>query len=69
MTTLRADLHVHTCHSTHNDNIAFLGARDCHSRPEDVYAVAEARGMDLVAIIDHDPIDDGPEPLVAEVEA
>jgi predicted metal-dependent phosphoesterase TrpH len=54
---LRADLHVHTCHSRYNDNIAFLGARDCYSRPEAVYATARARGMDLVAITDHDTID------------
>ena len=35
----------------------FLGSRDCYSRPEDVYRVAKARGMDLVAITDHDIID------------
>jgi len=57
MTVLRADLHVHTCYSRVNDHLAFLGARDCYSRPEAVYAVAKARGMDLVAITDHDTID------------
>jgi predicted metal-dependent phosphoesterase TrpH len=57
MTMLRADMHVHTCHSRYNDNIAFLGARDCYSQPEAVYATARARGMDLVAITDHDTID------------
>jgi predicted metal-dependent phosphoesterase TrpH len=57
MTVLRADLHVHTCYSRYNDNIAFLGVRDCYSRPEAVYAMAKARGMDLVAITDHDTID------------
>lgn len=57
MTVLRADLHVHTCYSRYNDSIAVLGARDCYSRPEAVYAVAKARGMDLVAITDHDTID------------
>ena len=31
--------------------------RDCYSRPEAVYATAKARGMDLVAITDHDTID------------
>ena len=35
----------------------FLGARDCYSTPEQVYRVAKARGMDLVAITDHDSID------------
>ena len=57
MTVLRADLHVHTCYSRGNATLAFLGARDCYSRPEAVYAVAMARGMDLVAITDHDTID------------
>lgn len=57
MTMLRADMHVHTCYSRYNDNIAFLGARDCYSTPQDVYASAKARGMDLVAITDHDTMD------------
>ena len=57
MTVLRADMHVHTCYSRYNDNIPLLSARDCYSRPEAVYAVAKARGMDLVAITDHDTID------------
>jgi predicted metal-dependent phosphoesterase TrpH len=56
MNVLRADLHVHTCYSRHNDSVPFLGARDCYSTPEAVYAVAKARGMDLVAITDHDTI-------------
>ena len=55
--TLRADLHVHTRHSTHNGTMPFLGARDCYSTPRDVYRVAKSRGMDLVAITDHDSID------------
>lgn len=57
MTMLRADMHVHTCYSSRNDNIAFLGARDCYSTPRQVYATAKARGMDFVAITDHDTID------------
>ena len=56
MTVLRADLHVHTCYSRYNDTLAFLGVRDCYARPEAVYAAAKARGMDLVAITDHDTI-------------
>jgi predicted metal-dependent phosphoesterase TrpH len=56
---LRADLHVHTCHSTRNGILPFLGARDCYSRPEEVYRAAKARGMDLVAITDHDSIRGG----------
>jgi len=55
--TLRADLHVHTRHSKHNGTMPFLGARDCYSSPGDVYRVAKSRGMDLVAITDHDSID------------
>ncbi len=35
----------------------FLKSRDCYSRPEDVYRVAKARGMDFVTITDHDSID------------
>jgi predicted metal-dependent phosphoesterase TrpH len=54
---LRADLHVHTCHSKTNGTMPFLQARDCYSTPGDVYRVARARGMDLVAITDHDTID------------
>ena len=57
MTVLRADLHVHTCYSRHNDTLAFLGAAIAIPGPKTVYAVAKARGMDLVAITDHDTID------------
>jgi predicted metal-dependent phosphoesterase TrpH len=56
MRTLRADLHVHSCHSLRSGNLRFLKSRDCYSRPEDVYLVAKARGMDLVTITDHDSI-------------
>jgi predicted metal-dependent phosphoesterase TrpH len=54
---LRADLHVHTLHSTRSGNMRFLRSRDCYSRPIDVYRRAKSRGMDLVAITDHDSID------------
>jgi predicted metal-dependent phosphoesterase TrpH len=53
----RADLHVHTCHSKVSGTMPFLGSRDCYSSPDDVYRVAKSRGMDLVAITDHDSID------------
>jgi predicted metal-dependent phosphoesterase TrpH len=53
---LRADLHVHSCHSLQSGSLRFLKSRDCYSRPEDVYRVAKARGMDLVTITDHDSI-------------
>jgi predicted metal-dependent phosphoesterase TrpH len=54
---LRADLHVHTCHSRVSGTMPFLGSRDCYSPPADVYRLAKARGMDLVAFTDHDSID------------
>jgi len=53
---LRADLHVHTCHSKVTGTMPFLKSRDCYSKPADVYRVAKARGMDLVAFTDHDSI-------------
>jgi predicted metal-dependent phosphoesterase TrpH len=56
MRTLRADLHVHSRHSLQSGALRFLKSRDCYSRPEDVYQVAKARGMDLVTITDHDSI-------------
>src|SRR5439155_1197008 len=56
MPMLRADLHVHTCHSNVSGNMRFLGSRDCYSKPADVYRLAKARGMDLVAFTDHDSI-------------
>ena len=57
MTWLRADLHVHTCHSRQSGDFTFLRSRDCYSKPQEVYRVAKARGMDLVAITDHDTLD------------
>jgi predicted metal-dependent phosphoesterase TrpH len=60
---LRADLHVHSCHSRVSGNMRFLGSRDCYSTPADVYRVAKARGMDLVAFTDHDSIGGGLELL------
>lgn len=52
----RADLHVHSYHSTENGNMPFLNSRDCYSPPEAVYRTAKARGMDFVTITDHDSI-------------
>jgi predicted metal-dependent phosphoesterase TrpH len=57
MTLLRADLHVHTSYSKRNADIPFVASRDCYSPPQAVYRIAKARGMDLVAITDHDTID------------
>jgi predicted metal-dependent phosphoesterase TrpH len=56
MRILRADLHVHSCHSLQSGSLRFLRSRDCYSRPEDVYRTAKARGMDLVTITDHDSL-------------
>jgi predicted metal-dependent phosphoesterase TrpH len=67
--TLRADLHVHTCHSKQSGTLRFLRSRDCYSTPEAVYRVAKARGMDLVAITDHDSIDGALELLEARPDA
>lgn len=53
---LRADLHVHSCHSLQSGNLRFLKSRDCYSAPDAVYRAAKARGMDLVTITDHDSI-------------
>jgi predicted metal-dependent phosphoesterase TrpH len=66
---LRADLHVHTCHSKVSGTMPFLGSRDCYSTPADVYRVAKARGMDLVALTDHDSIDGALELLDARPDA
>lgn len=54
---MKADLHVHTWHSTRSGALRFLRSRDCYSAPEDVYRTARARGMDLVTFTDHDSID------------
>lgn len=60
---LRADLHVHTCHSKQSGTLGFLRSRDSYSTPEAVYRTARSRGMDLVCITDHDSIDGGLELL------
>jgi predicted metal-dependent phosphoesterase TrpH len=69
MTTLRADLHVHSRASRQTGAMRFLKSRDCYSSPEDVYRVAKARGMDLVALTDHDTIDGCLEFLSAHPDA
>ena len=57
--TTRADLH---CHSTASA-VAGLGVQravglpECATPPEEVYALAKRRGMDVVTITDHDTID------------
>ena len=69
MSILRADLHVHSRASRQSGNMRFLKSRDCYSAVEDVYRVAKARGMDLVALTDHDTIDGALEFLSAHPDA
>ena len=57
MSTLRADLHVHSRASRQSGNLKFLKSRDCYSATDEVYHTAKARGMDLVALTDHDTIE------------
>jgi len=54
---MKLDTHVHTHHSG-NTSIPPLRdiMRESYNTPERVYAIAKARGMDLVAITDHDEI-------------
>jgi predicted metal-dependent phosphoesterase TrpH len=52
----KADLHVHTHHSGRAKHMRLIKARDCYSKPQDVYRVAKQRGMNLVTITDHDSI-------------
>lgn len=54
---MKLDTHVHTRHSG-NTSIPPLRQimRESYNTPDRVYAVAKARGMDLVAITDHDEI-------------
>ncbi len=55
----RADLHVHSYASSKPVN-RLIGSLtkmpECYTTPEQVYDMARARGMDLVAITDHDTI-------------
>jgi predicted metal-dependent phosphoesterase TrpH len=54
---MKADLHVHSWHSTQSGALRLLRSYDCYSDPVEVYRTARARGMDLVTITDHDSID------------
>ncbi len=53
----KADLHCHSYFSGRAKHMRLIGARDCYSRPRDVYLTAKRRGMDLVTITDHDSIE------------
>lgn len=55
---MRCDLHVHSRRSGRCGLPVLRSLIDeCYSEPEEVYARARARGMDLVTITDHDRID------------
>jgi len=52
----RADLHVHTRYSGWR-HLRFIHPRDSYTEPVDLYRTALARGMDLVAVTDHDTLE------------
>ena len=65
----RIDLHCHSCASNEADE-AMLNAIHCpesYSTPEEVYAQAKRRGMDLVTITDHDSLS-GVTPLLSRAD-
>ena len=52
---VKLDTHVHTHHSGHTSIYPLsLIMSESYNTPEGVYALAKARGMDLVTITDHD---------------
>ncbi len=55
----RIDLHVHSTASQQSrlGVQRALGLPECATPPEEVYALAKARGMDFVTLTDHDTID------------
>jgi len=54
---MKADLHVHTHYSGYSTLPGLTRVlRESYNTPELVYRLAKARGMDLVAITDHDAI-------------
>lgn len=55
----RADMHVHTRYSDHPSEwfLQRLGAAESYTDPEAAYALAKSRGMDFVAITDHNCIE------------
>jgi len=54
---MKADLHVHTYHSGFATHLPWLRSRECYATPAQVFDTAKARGMDLVAMTDHDTLD------------
>lgn len=63
---IRADLHVHSCHSRHPSEwfLQRLGAQESYTDVETVYRRARDRGARFVTLTDHNTID-GAQELVA----
>lgn len=54
---MKLDTHVHTWHSGNTSIYPLQGLmRESYNTPERVFALAKARGMDLVTVTDHDEI-------------
>jgi histidinol phosphatase-like PHP family hydrolase len=54
----KLDLHVHSKHSDHPSEwfLQRIGASESYTEPDHIFQTALARGMDLVAITDHNTI-------------
>ncbi|MBM3199521.1 hypothetical protein FJZ53_01200 [Candidatus Woesearchaeota archaeon] len=57
----KVDCHVHSKYSEYvlltYSMLQYIGAKDSYNELEDIYKTAKSRGMDYVAITDHDTID------------
>ena len=56
---IRADLHVHSCHSRHASEwfLQRIGAQESYTEVETIYRDAKRRGAHFVTITDHNSID------------
>ena len=56
---IRADLHVHSCHSRHASEwiLQRIGAQESYTEVETVYRDAKRRGATFVTLTDHNSID------------
>lgn len=58
---VKVDCHVHSKYSKHvaitSGLIKVIGAKECYNELEGIYNTAKDRGMDFVAITDHDTIE------------